>query len=85
VQDVELTWADKLLRQGEEKGIEKGREEGLLAGKRESLLRVLAAKFGPPSKNVTARVEAMESPEAVDACLERVLAATSLEGTGLDA
>ncbi len=32
VQDVELTWMDKLLRQGEEKGREQGREEGLQSG-----------------------------------------------------
>ena len=43
VQDVELTWADKLLKKGEERGMEKGleqgREVGLLEGKREALLR----------------------------------------------
>ena len=84
VQNVELTWADKLLRKGEEKGREKGLRAGLLKGKRESVLRVLEAKFGPPLKEVTERVEAMESAEALDVCLERVVKATSLEETGLD-
>ncbi len=41
VQDVELTWADKLLKQGEEKGIEKGleqgREQGLEQGRKQGL------------------------------------------------
>ena len=73
MQDVELTWADKLL------------VKGLVQGKRESLLRVLAAKFGPVSKSITARVEAMETVEELDAWLERALAATSLEETELDA
>jgi hypothetical protein len=88
VQDVELTWADRLLRQGEEKGREQGREQGLqvglLRGKREALLRVLAAKFGPLPHSVTTRVEAMESMDELDRCLERTAAASSLEEAGFD-
>ncbi len=84
VQDVELSWADKLLREGEEKGLEKGLEAGRLKGKRESVLRVLEAKFGVASTNTTAQVEAMGSEEELDVCLERVLKATSLEEAGLD-
>ena len=92
VQDVEISWADKLLREGEEKGLEKGLEQGLerglhaglVKGKREYVLRVLEAKFGRVSSKVTSQVETMESVEALDACLERVLTATSLAGTGLD-
>lgn len=85
VQDVELTWAEKLLLQGEEKGREQGLQAGLVKGKRESVLRVLRAKFGPLSEQITARVATMESAEELDGCLDRILTATSLEETGLDA
>ena len=75
MQDLELTWADKLLREGEEKGV--------LNGKRETLLRLLAQKFGALPEGVTARVEAYESVGELDACLERILTATTLEQIGL--
>ena len=87
VHDVELTWADKLLKQGEEKGIEKGleqgREAGLLEGKREALLRQLGAKFGLLSKGVTAHLDSIESASELDGYLERILTAKSLEEMGL--
>jgi hypothetical protein len=72
VQDLELTWADKLLLKGE------------LKGRRETLLRLLAQKFGTLPESVTARVEAYESAEELDACLERILMASSLEEMGLE-
>ena len=75
MQDVDLTWMDKLLLEGEEKGV--------LKGKRETLLRLLAQKFGPLSEGVTAHVEAYESVDELDACLERIPTATTLEETGL--
>ena len=37
VQDVELTWADKLIKQGEERGIEQGREQGIERGREQGL------------------------------------------------
>ncbi len=91
VQEVELTWADKLLKQGEEKGIEKGREQGLeqgreaglLEGKREALLRQLGAKFGPLPKGTTTRVESIDSVSELDDYLERILTARSLQEMGL--
>ena len=73
VQDLELTWADKLLLKGE------------LKGRRETLLRLLAQKFGPLPESATARVEAYESVDELDACLERILTVTTLEELGLDA
>ena len=83
VQEVELTWADKLLKQGEEKGIEKGREQGreagLLEGKREALLRQLGAKFGPLPEATTTRVESIDSVSELDDYLERILTARSLQ------
>jgi len=55
VQEVELTWADRLL----EKGREEGREAGVIEGKRKTLLRQLSAKFGAIPEGVRARTEAM--------------------------
>ncbi len=71
VQDVELTWAEKLM--------EKGRKAGEIVGRRKALLHQLATKFGPLSEVTTTRVEAIESLDELDDLLERVLTATSLE------
>ena len=68
VQDVELDWLDRAE----------------LKGKHEALLIVLEAKFGPLGKGTTTRVRALASPNAVDACLERVLTANSLDEMELD-
>ena len=88
MQDAELTWAEELeekgLKKGLEKGLEKGREEGLLTGKRETLLRLLTAKFGPLPESATKLVQNMDSVDALDRYLERVLVARSLAEMHLD-
>jgi len=91
VQEVELTWADKLIEQGRleglekglEKGLEQGREAGVLEGKRKTLLRLISAKFGGIPEGVTARAEAMLGPE-LDSLLDRILTAATLRELGLD-
>ena len=70
VQEVELTWADKL--------IEKGRGVGVIEGKRETLLRLLAAKFGDLPREIAAKAEAMSAAE-LDTVLDRLLTATTLD------
>jgi len=70
VEEMEVTWADKMM--------EKGREEGLKAGKRETLLRLLTAKFGPVSEEIKSRIQAIESVAELDTYLERVLTAESI-------
>jgi hypothetical protein len=72
MQDIEMTYFDKLE--------EKGRE----AGKRETLLRLLTAKFGPLSEAVILRVNAIQSGNELDLCLERLLTAHSLDELGLE-
>ena len=88
VQDVELTWMDKLLRQGEEKGREQGREEGLqsglMEGKRQTLLTLMHEKFGPLPETLKERVGALESLVELDVYLKRILTASSLEELGLE-
>ena len=83
VQDVELTWAEKLMEKGREEGLEKGREAGLLEGKREALLQILTAKFGPLSELTTKHVQAIDSADELDNRLEQVLTAASLAEMGL--
>jgi hypothetical protein len=70
VQEVELTWADKLM------------EKGVIEGKRRTLLRLLSAKFGTLPAKVTARTEAMSNAE-LDSVLDRLLTATTLDELGL--
>lgn len=72
MQDVDETWMDKLLREGEEKG------------KRETLLTLLDEKFGPLPETLKARVEALESLDELDGYLKKILTASSLEDLGLD-
>lgn len=71
MQDVELTWGDRL------------REEGLVQGKRETLIRLLTARFGPLPEQVRGRIDALSSPEELDPYLDRVLTAATLEDIGL--
>ena len=96
MQDVELTWSEKLEQKGLEKGIEKGlekgleqgrevgREEGLVTGKREAVLRLLTAKFGELPESVRKHVERVDSADELDGYLDRVLVATSLKDMELD-
>ncbi|HEX9723832.1 MAG TPA: DUF4351 domain-containing protein [Vicinamibacteria bacterium] len=82
VQEVELTWADKLIEKGREQGREEGREEGLEAGviegKRRTLVRQLSAKFGDLPEEITIRAETMSESE-LDSILDRLLTATTLD------
>ncbi len=74
VQEMELTWADKLV----EKGREEGRGVGVIEGKRETLLRLLAAKFGDLPREIAAKAEAMSAAE-LDFVVDRLLTATTLD------
>ena len=51
----------------------------MIDGKREALVSQLTAKFGSLDEGVTKRVESIDSLDTLDAMLERVLTATSLE------
>jgi hypothetical protein len=79
MQDVELTYFDKLR----EEGRNEGRNEGLVQGKRETLKRLLAAKFGSLGTAVETRIDAIDSVAELDDCLLRLLTASSIEELGL--
>jgi hypothetical protein len=83
VQDVELTWGDRLRKEGLEQGLEEGIEKGVVQGKRETLKRLLTARFGPLPEQVRGRVDALSSTEELDPYLDRVLTAATLEDIGL--
>ena len=84
VQDVDETWMDKLLRQGQEKGREEGLRVGVTERKRETLLTQMRRKFGPLPAPVTAYVQSIESAEVFDRLLEQILTAATLEEMQLD-
>ncbi len=84
VQEVELTWAEKLRREGREEGREEGLQEGMVQGKRQTLKRLLAAKFGALPDRVEVRIDSLASAEELDRCLDGVLTAGSLKELGLE-
>ena len=83
VRKIQMTWAEKIEKKGRKEGRKEGREEGMLEGKRGALLRLLAAKFGPLPEEMISRVRAVQSLQELDAYLDRVLLAASLEEMGL--
>jgi hypothetical protein len=87
VQEVEMTWAERLRQEGHDKGKEEGREEGreqgLIEGKRETLKRQLAAKFRGLPPRVLESIDALRSSQELDRYLDRVLTAATLSELGL--
>ena len=84
VQELELTWADKLVEKGRKEGLTRGREEGVVEGSRGTLVRQLTAKFGELPEEAKTRIESMSRAE-LDSLLDRVLTAETLEDLGLGA
>ncbi|WP_295437531.1 hypothetical protein [uncultured Thiodictyon sp.] len=68
------------LEQGRREGWQEGQQAGWQAGQQEgeakALLRLLQAKFGPPTPDLVARVQAAE-PDQIEAWLTRILTANS--------
>jgi len=75
VRAMRLSWADQLRKEG----LEMGQELGVEKGVRLTLLRLLGARFGPLSDDITRRVEAIRSVERLNQIAEQVLVAHSLE------
>jgi predicted transposase YdaD len=75
------------LQQGKELGLQQGKElglqQGILQAKQEDLLRLLRAKFGSLPPAVVEQIEALGDVTRLDALLERVLTAHSLEEMNL--
>ena len=80
VLETKLTYSDRMR----EKFHREGREAGLIEGKRDTLLRQLTAKFGPLSPETIAKVKALQSAAELDARLELIVSAESLQDMGLE-
>jgi len=65
------TWAEEVMM------------NGLLQGKRSTLLRQIGARFGSPPEWVVRKIRRLESIDELDAHLDNVLTARSLEDMGL--
>lgn len=79
LQDVELSWSEKLLLEG----IEKGREEGLLEGMQRLLLLQLTYKFGEVPQNFVDKLRQIADREVLTALSAQVLTAQSLDEISL--
>ena len=75
LQEVKETWSDRMR--------EEGRKAGVIEGKRETLLRLLTARFGSLSPDTIAKVAAVPTAVELDAYLECIITAESLEDVGL--
>lgn len=74
-----MTLLDQWISEGEAKGEAKGIEKG----RAETLTKQLALKFGELSESVQSRL-ASASPSEIEAWLERVLFAATLEQVFVD-
>lgn len=62
---------------------ERGIEKGLVVGKRDSLRKLLALRFGVLPQETETRLQALNTEAELDALLERVLTAPTLQDMGL--
>jgi len=69
---------EKGLEKGMEKGLEKGLEKGRMEGEALALLRLTEKRFGPVPDALQAQIMAFDTA-TLEACIDRVLEADSLE------
>ena len=74
LQEVELSWGEKLLKEG----LDKGHEEGLVDGMHKLLLLQLTYKFGELPQEFAKRLYAIKDREQLSAMSAQVLTAQSL-------
>ena len=77
--EMATSHVERIEEAAREKGREEGRSEGVLIAKRETLVRQLTRKFGVPPSELDARVRSITAVEELDALLDRVLEASTLE------
>ena len=83
LQTVELSWSEKLLKEGWDKGRDKGRDEGLLEGMHKLLLLQLTYKFGELPPEFVDQLYAITNREHLAALSAQVLTAQSLDDVTL--
>jgi hypothetical protein len=79
VQTVGQTIAEALIAEGEARGEARGEALGVLRTSRRILQRVLAQRFGALPATIAQRIEAVEDPERLEVCIERVSTLQSLD------
>jgi hypothetical protein len=86
VKEMLTVYEERGIAIGEQRGIAIGEQRGIaigtVRGKRDATLRVLRKKFGTLPKAVEARIQAMETEAELDALLDAVLTAQSLDDLG---
>ncbi|WP_295392453.1 hypothetical protein [uncultured Thiodictyon sp.] len=71
-EQTKMSYVTNWERLAREEGIEKGRQEG----EAKALLRLMQAKFGPPTPDLATRVQAAEADQ-IEVWLTRILSASS--------
>jgi len=76
--DTIMTAGERLIQQGEARGIQKGIRQGIQQGERALLLRLLRQRFGSQVDDDTEERLVIASPEQITTWAERVLSAPTL-------
>ncbi len=79
VEATELTWADRMLLQGREQGIEQGREQGIEQGLRHAVLRVLVKRFGALPPSISMGLDRIGDSQRLESLLDVALSVSTLE------
>lgn len=82
LEDIELTYYERMelefTKKGLEEGREEGREEGQLLGKRNLLQKLLAHRFGELPGDILSRIDAIQDHNLFDPLVEQALTAQSI-------
>jgi len=70
-------------QEGRQEGWQAGRQEGEIGARRKTLLRLLRRRFGGVSAEIAARLEATSDIEKLDAWLDRVVTAQTIDDVGI--
>jgi hypothetical protein len=87
VQEMMMTWADRMKEEGREEGHKEGREEGHKEGREEGMqnlvLHLLGERFGRLSERIRRRVKAITSGDELRKLASRIPKGSSLKELGL--
>lgn len=73
----------RILREGEARGLAEGEARGRTAAARRILLRLASQRFGPPDARTGAALERLRDPDRLEQAAERVVEAASWEALEL--
>ncbi|NEX23701.1 DUF4351 domain-containing protein [Thiorhodococcus mannitoliphagus] len=73
-----MSFEQMALERGEKRGEKRGEERGEKRGETKALLRMIQARFGPPTPEQLQQIESADIPQ-LDTWLDRLLTASTLE------